>query len=138
MLSVRGTIDFFAAYSDFLGKAIGEIRPIMEANGAFPSSGLTVCFHNMALEALDVEVGFAVARPIEPRGHVRASRLPARTVAVAIDRGPYEKQDATLEALMEWIPANGYAVAGGIYYQYLNGEDQPQGEYLTEMSIPIK
>lgn len=137
LLSVRRTIDFFSEYSGFLGNAIGEILPIIETNGAFPGSGLIVCFHNMELEALDVEAGFAVARPIESRGNVKATRLPSRTVAMTIDRGPYEKQDPTLEALTKWIPANGYESAGGIYYHYLNGEDQPQCEYLTEMSIPV-
>ena len=136
-LSVRATIDFFAEYSDFIGKAIGDILPAIEENGAFPSSGLTVCFHNMELEALDVEVGFTVAQPIQPRGNVKLAKLPARTIAMTIDRGPYEQQDPTLEALMKWIPDNGYKAVGGIYYHYLNGEDQPQSEYLTEMFIPI-
>ena len=39
---------------------------------------------------------------------------------------------------MKWVPEHGYEAVGGIYYHYLNGEDQPESEYLTEMSIPIQ
>ncbi len=137
MLTVRKTIDFFTEYSDFMNEAIGAILPLIEENDAFASSGPIVCFHNMELETLDVEIGFQTAQRIKAKGDVRAQVLPLRTVVVTMDRGPYEKQDDTLEDLMAWIPEHGYAVDGGIYYHYLNGEDQPPNEYLTEMYIPV-
>lgn len=138
MLTVRKTIDFFAQYADLMGIAITNILSQIEENSMFPSSGPIVCFHNIELENLDVEIGFRVARPVEVKGDVVAKTLPSQIVAVTIDRGPYEKQDPTLEELMNWVPKHGYEAAGGIYYHYLNGEDQPQSEYLTEMFIPVR
>ncbi len=137
MLSIRKTIDFFSEYSNFMGDALEAILQLIEENGAFPSSGPIVCFHNMELETLDVEIGFQVARPIGTTNELVARTIQSRTVAVTIDRGPYEKQDPTLEELMKWIPQHGYKADGGIYYHYLNGEEQPQSEYLTEMFIPV-
>lgn len=138
MLTARRTIEFFKEYADFMGNTIGSIESQIEASGFFPSSGPIVCFHNIDLEALDVEIGFVVPQLIKAGGDIQAATLPARMVAITIDRGPYEKQDPTLEELMKWIPENGYETAGGIYYHYLNSEKQPETEYLTEMYIPIK
>lgn len=138
LLSERKTIGFFKEYAEFMGSVVGDINSLLTENGAFPSSGPIVCFHNIDLEALDVEIGFEVAQEIAPKSQLKYSVLPSRTVAITIDRGPYEQQDPTLEALMKWIPENGYQVAGGIYYHYLNDEEQPQSEYLTEMYIPVK
>ncbi len=137
MLTLRKTIDFFSEYADFMGNAIGGILPLIAERGVFPSSGPIVCFHNMELEALDVEIGFQIARPVEGNGDITSKTLPSHTIAVTIDRGPYEKQDPTLEELMNWIPEHDFETAGGIYYHYLNGEEQPQSEYLTEMYIPV-
>ncbi len=137
MLSIRKTIHFFKDYSNYMGQAIGSILPLIEQNASYPASGPVVCFHNMQLETLDVEIGFLLAQPIEATGEITAQSVPTRTVATTIDRGVYEQQDPTLEELMAWIPANGFEPAGGIYYHYLNGDEVPQ-ECLTEMFIPVK
>lgn len=117
---------------------MNSILSLIEESGALPSSGPIVCFRNMELETLDVKIGFETARSIPVKDPVQASMIPVRTVATTIDRGPYEKQDSTLEALLRWIPEHGYEAAGGIYYHYLNDEQQPESEYLTQMFIPVK
>lgn len=137
-LTVRRTIDFFREYADFMDNAVKDIMSLLEETGKFPASGPIVCFHNVELTALDVEIGFRVAEPLPGRDAVRTQTVPPQTVAVTIDRGPYEEQDPTMEALMEWLPRHGYAAAGGICYHYLNDEEQPTSEYLTEMFIPVR
>ncbi len=74
MLSVRKTIDFFAEYADLMGAAVGGILALIEESGTYPSGGPVVCFHNMALESLDVEIGFEVARPVAGSGAVAAEK----------------------------------------------------------------
>lgn len=138
LLTIRKTIAFFEEYAEFMGDAVGIIQQLIEKSGALPSSRPIVCFHNIDLEALDVEIGFVTPRRIDAMGEVHSVTLPIRTIAVTIDRGPYEKQDPTLEALMKWVPDHGYEAVGGIYYHYLNGEDQPDSESLTEMYIPVE
>ena len=138
VLSVRRSIHFFEEYATFMGEAIEAILQVITEADSFPSSGPIVCFHTMDLEHLDVEVAFQVAEEIAGSGEVVATILPVRTIITAIDQGPYEQQDPTLEELMNWIPANGYQLAGGIYYHYLNDDDRPEAELLTEMYIPIE
>lgn len=138
MLSIRKTIHFMREYSDFMAKASRDILVLIEEKKTLPSSGPIVCFHNVELESLDVEVSYETALPVEPRGDVTAHIVPSCTVVTTIDRGPYEMQDATLDELMKWIPEHGFVANGGIYYHYLNDEEQPQNEYLTEMYIPVE
>lgn len=138
VLSIRKTINFSREYSDFMSNATNDILALIEEKNILPSSGPTVCFHNIELESLDVEIGYEIAISIESRGDVISHILPSRIVVTTIDRGPYEKQDPTLEELMKWIPKNGFVANGGIYYHYLNDENQPQNEHLTEMYIPVK
>lgn len=138
MLSLRRTINFFEEYSDFVGEAVTEISQLLAEAGSFPSSGPIVCFHTIDLEKLDVEIGFQVAETIAGTETITAASLPARTVVSTIDLGPYEQSDPVMEELLNWIPANGYQQAGGIYYHYLNDNERPEAELLTEMYIPIK
>lgn len=137
LLSVRKTIHFFEEYSDFMGEAVGKIEERIKEADSYPSSGPIVCFHNIDIEKLDVEIGFQIAEPITGKGAVKYSVLPARTIATAIGQGPYEQQDPTMEELMKWISDNGYQPTGGIYYHYLNDDQRPEEELLTEMYLPI-
>ncbi|MGG5317885.1 GyrI-like domain-containing protein [Enterococcus sp. AZ072] len=137
LLSLRRTIHFFEEYSDFVGEAVTEISKLIAEADSFPSSGPIVCFHTIDLEELDVEIGFQVAERIAGTDRITSASLSARTIVAAIDLGPYEQSDPVVEELMSWIPAHGYQPAGGIYYYYLNDNDRPESELLTEMYIPI-
>lgn len=136
-LSIRKTIDFFKEYSDFVGNSINQIERLLEVNEAFPCSGPIVCFHTIDLESLDVEIGFEVAKPFLSEGEIRFSILPTQVVVTAIDQGPYEQQDPTLEEIMNWISKHNFEAIGGIHYQYLN-EEEVENNCLTEMSVPVK
>ncbi|WP_321386953.1 GyrI-like domain-containing protein [uncultured Enterococcus sp.] len=138
MLVVRRTIDFFTEYGDFMEEALDKMAVVLEENQLLSASGPIVCFHNIDLAALDVSIGLEVALPIQlAESEVRCVTIPSRLIAVTIDRGPYEVQDPTMEALLAWINEHGYTADGGIYYRYLNDEEQPPEEYLTEMYVPV-
>lgn len=137
LLTLRRTIHFFEEYSDFVGEAVTKISQLIEKADSFPSSGPIVCFHNIDLEKLDVEIGFQVVESITGTETINEVTIPARTVVTAIDLGSYEQSDPVMEELLNWIPANGYQQAGGIYYHYLNDNERPEAELLTEIYIPI-
>ncbi|NTL99156.1 GyrI-like domain-containing protein [Enterococcus faecium] len=137
ILSMRRTINFAEDYSSFMGEAINKIVELIRDEEGYPSSGPIVYFHNINLEKLDVEIGFQVAEPIAGRDKIKYSTLPKRTVVGTIDQGPYIEQDSTLHDLMEWIDENNYQTVGGIYYHYLNDDDRPEKDFLTEMYVQI-
>ena len=138
LLSIRATIDFMKDFSDFCGQSFWKITEYLNSIGELSGGAPIVCFHNMDLERLDVEVGFPVAKPVKGNDEVKAHIIPIQKIVTAIDLGPYEEQDPTLEEIFEWIQNNGYEMQGEIYYQYLNDTERPESEYLTKMIIPIK
>lgn len=137
-LTIRKTIDFMKEYSDFAEQALGLTSDYLNEKGFFPISGPIVCFHNMELESLDVEMGWQITQKIESRDSLLCNLIPSRKVVSAIDLGPYEEQDPTLEDIFRWIKENGYEPQGAIQYCYLNDTERPPAEFLTQMSLPIK
>ncbi len=137
-LTIRRTICFMSEFSDFADACFGKILHYLERLGALVSDGPIVCFHNMDLERLDVEVGFPVARAVEGNEEILAIRVPAQKVVTAIDQGAYEEQDPTLADLFSCIQEQGYEPLGDIWYQYLNDTNRPADQYLTKMAVPIR
>lgn len=137
-LTVRKTIDFMAEYAAFAAQALDETSLHLHRLGLLPISGPIACFHNTQLKALDVECGWQLATPVESSGHLLCTHVPGRRVATAIDLGPYEQQDPTLSALLQWVQREGYEASGPICYRYLNDTDRPESEYLTEMFLPLR
>lgn len=137
-LAIRKTINFMQEFSDFAGYSFDKIAKYLESISELPSGAPIVCFHNMDLENLDLEIGFPVAHQIDGKDDIAANVIPTQKVVSTIDLGAYEKQDPTLEELFAWIQSNGYEMQGEIYYQYLNDTERPESELLTMMIVPVK
>lgn len=136
--TVRKTIDFMKEYSNFAGQALRATGDYLNEKGLFPMSGPIVCFHNMELENLDVEMGWQITEKIENKNNMACNFMPAGKIVSTIDLGPYEEQDPTLEDLFSWIKENGYEPKGPICYCYLNDTERPPAQFLTQMSLAIK
>ncbi|MDR2855842.1 MAG: GyrI-like domain-containing protein [Methanomicrobiales archaeon] len=137
-LTIRKTINFMMEFLDFVSYSFDKIPKHLDSLNELPGDAPIICFHNVDLENLDVEIGFPVATPLSGKDDITAKTIPSLKVVSAIDLGPYEKQEATLEALFTWIQSNGYEMQGEIYYQYLNDTERPENELLTKIIIPIK
>jgi effector-binding domain-containing protein len=137
-LTTRKTINFMLEFSNFAEYSFNKITNYLHGMNELPSDAPIVCFHNMDLENLDVEIGFPVATSLCGKDDIIANTIPSQKVVTAIDLGAYEKQDPTLEDLFSWIQSNGYEMQGKIYYQYLNDTERPENELLTKMFLPIK
>lgn len=134
---LRKTIRFFEEFEEFSAQSFARIMAYLDDLGVLVSDGPIVCFHNMDLERLDVSVGFPLARYVEGDGEIRVEIKGAQRVVTAIDQGPYEEQDPTLEEVFAWIQDHHATPLREIYYQYLNDTNRSPQEYLTKMTIPI-
>ncbi len=137
-VSIRKTIDFANEFASFSGGGFQKIMDYLDSQNILVCDGPIVCFHNMDLERLDVEVGFPVAKSANGDGEIHARMVPVQKVVTAIDLGAYEEQDPTLEDMFSWIQEHGCRPLSVIYYQYLNDTNRPASEYLTKMMIPIQ
>lgn len=135
VVRTRAPVDRLA---ETLGPAWGKVLARAGSVGAQPSSRPFVAYHNMDMQDLDLEIGFAFDRPVEGDGDVKASEIPAGKAVEAVHVGPYDRVSETYEELGRWLEENGYVPAGPAYEYYLNdpAEVQPDA-LLTRVVMPL-
>ncbi len=89
---------------------------------------------------VDVEVAVPVASIVPAKGEFKSYELPGyNQMATTIHKGSYDTVSAAYAALMKWIEANGYQVAGPsreIYFTDPHSGVAPN-EYVTEVQFPV-
>jgi effector-binding domain-containing protein len=96
-----------------LGPAYGEIGSyVHEAGIEHEDAGVYARFLTLGPE-FEVEAGFTVHAPVQPRGRVQPGELPEGQVGTAVHIGPYSGLVAATTALREWIAANGREIRSG-------------------------
>ena len=91
----------------------------------------------VAPENLRCEIGIAVPEGTMPDSGFGIQEIPARTVAYATLKGPYDEIAEDYPYMYAWIEKKGYKIAGPLMEVYLKGgPDVPPEELLTEVRIP--
>ena len=86
-----------------------------------------------------VEVAFEVGADATAGEGFEVAELPGGLFAVLLHVGPYESLGGAYEALMGWVPAQGYRFAGPMRDKYLNDPDRvPPEELRTEIQVPVE
>lgn len=136
-LVIRKTINFMLEFQEFSAQGYAKIMDYIKSKNTFVAGAPIVCFHNMDLENLNIEIGFPTATKMEGVDDIQGIEIPAQKIVTAIDQGDYLLQDSTLEELFAWVQSSPYEMLGEIYYQYLNTPNRPTSELLTKMMFPI-
>jgi effector-binding domain-containing protein len=123
---------------DFLPRAFGAILAYIGEMGAQPAGTPFACYHNMDVQALDVEAGFPVSRALPPRGEMLAAEIPAGQCAGCMHVGSYESLSATYEALARWVAERKLQPTGEAYEYYHTGPETPPEQTLTQIVFPLK
>lgn len=137
VLSIRTTIHF-NDYPKVARQAYGKIAEYAAQSDLLLSGGPFVCYHNTDLENLDVEMGFPVAKPVPGNGEITGHTIPVRRAVSGIFLGAYEDTDPLMMEIMQWITGHGYEQQGTIYNYYLNDEERPASDLLTQIVVPVK
>lgn len=137
VLSIRAKIHF-NDYPKVAGQAYEKTMEYATQNDLLFSGGPFVCYHNVDLENLDVEMGFPVATPVAGKGEILGHTIPGQKVVSGIFLGAYQDTDPLMMEIVQWIADHGYAQQGTIYNYYLNDENRPASELLTQIVVPVK
>jgi effector-binding domain-containing protein len=137
VLSIRTTIRF-AEYSQTARQAFGKIQAYAAQNNLLLAGCPFVCYYNVDLDHLDIEIGFPVARPISGNGDIVGRTIPVQKVVSAIFLGAYEETDPLMIEIMQWITEHGYEQHGTIFNYYLNDDNRPKSELLTKIAVQVK
>jgi len=137
VLTIRNMINF-NDYPIVAGQAYQKIMDYAAKEELLLSGGPFVCYHNVDLEHLDVEMGFPIAKKVIGADDIVGNTIPAQKVVSGIFLGPYGDSDRLMEEMMQWIKEHNLEQKEQIYHYYLNDGDRPESEFLTRIVIPIK
>lgn len=125
--------------SEHLGRAYGAIMDLLMQQGEQPAGAPFTLYHNMDMDALDIEIGMPVSRPLTGQGEVKAGELPGGKWATCLHVGPYMEVGPAYDALTEWVKTEGYVPTGIAIEFYLNDPGEtPESELQTEVVFPLK
>jgi effector-binding domain-containing protein len=131
--SPRAIDGMFAEIFTYLGKK--GIRPLGPPYGIW---------HDLEYKEKDVdtEVAVPVGQPVPAGDGIGPRELPAVSAAACtIHQGSYEGFSQAYTAVIGWINANGYRVAGPYREIYLRGpgpQPVPPETYVTEIQVPVE
>ena len=121
-----------------IGQSYGLIAQYLAELGELAAGVPFVCYHNLDMQNLDVEIGFPVPAALPAKGSVQPSRIPAGPTVSCIHRGPYAAMAPVYEEMTEWIDKNGLAATNIVYECYLNSPEFSEDELLTRIVMPVR
>lgn len=125
--------------SETMGKLYNEIAAHMQQEGIPFAGAPFALYHNMDMEALDVEIGFPVHGPVKGLGKIQAGTLPGGKALCTLYTGPYSGIEKPYGELMDYIQQHKLKTASVSYEYYLNDpETTPEAELQTEIYFPLE
>jgi DNA-binding transcriptional MerR regulator/predicted transcriptional regulator YdeE len=144
--SVRAILPTHSAVGSLFGEVYEALGPhVSEALGPHPEEGgqtLVLCYDTEFKETnVDGAAAFMLRCRVPESGRMRVHELPAATMAATVHHGSYNTIGAAHEAILTWIDANGYRVAGpdrelNLYHTMPIRLDNPA--YVTEIQYPVE
>lgn len=144
--SIRAIHPHHGAVGDLFGEVYAALGPhVGEALGPHPGeAGQTlVLWYDDEFRERDFDgaAAFVLRRPVPERGRMRVQTLPAATMAATLHHGSYNRIGDAHRAVLGWIDANGYRIAGPDREVYLYNAmpiDPDDPSYITEIQYPIE
>jgi effector-binding domain-containing protein len=135
--SVRGIIPSYWDEGPLWGKLFEQLQQAgVSANGSYLS-----LYHSNEPE-IDVEVCAPLPKNTKGTQELSVRELPAvEYMASTLHQGAFTGLAGAFAALLKWIDANGYQVAGPDRAVYLrlpeNGRSRQDPNAITEMQVPV-
>ncbi|NLG18555.1 MAG: GyrI-like domain-containing protein [Fibrobacter sp.] len=121
-----------------IGEVYGELMAYMGRKGIKDMGMPFVLYHNMDMNALDVEIGWQINEKDSGEGRIKGRVVPGGKVVYALHTGPYSTMENTYKKVMAFIGEKGIKTAEWMYEIYLNSpENTPEEELKTEIYFPI-
>jgi effector-binding domain-containing protein len=116
-----------------MGPAIAEVTATVTAQGIGPAGSVFSHHLRMDPDTFDFEVGVPVTAPVSAACRVKASHLPAATVARTVYHGPYEGLGSAWGEFGAWIAAEGHTPAPDLWECYVAGPETNTDDGRAEL-----
>ncbi|MCP3919740.1 MAG: hypothetical protein GY711_29755 [bacterium] len=122
-----------------LSVALPEVFTYLNSVGAVAAGVPLVRYHAFGDE-VDLEAAIPVAAPIQPKGRIKADKLPAGRAVVIWHVGPYVKLGATHKRMMEFLKKEGLEADGPPWEEYWTdpGLEPDPEKWRTKVVQPVK
>jgi len=144
--SVRAILPNYSASGSLFGEVYQALGAhVSAALGPHPEEGgqTLVLWYDTEFKEHDVDgaAAFMLRCRVPERGRMRVHELPAATMATTVHHGSYVTLGEAHAAVLTWIEANGYRIAGpdrelNLYHSMPIRLDDPS--YVTEIQYPVE
>ncbi len=139
-LGIREVVNGEAALPAFFDGAFGEIAAYIGAHGGAFAGPPFAQYFNIDATAVDVQVVFPTARPLDGSGRIEPVSLPGGSAAQVEYLGPYEEMVPAYDAINAWLATTGRRASGPpreIYFTSPKEEPDP-AKWRTVIVQPIE
>lgn len=139
VMSVR-TVSSLGKLPTLIGECYERIMQFLKEMDVNPCGPPFVCYYNLDMEHLDVEIGFPVDDVLPGEGDLCPSQLMEGKMVSYLYRGPYEKMNTAYDHMNEFIREHGLKPKGMSYEIYYNSpmDVQSSEELLTRIELPVE
>ena len=123
----------------FFDRSFGALDKTIAAQQVAVKGPAFARYYREPAETVDLEVGFATDRSIQPDGDVAASTLPAARVARLVHAGSFEELGSSWAQLRSWMDAQGLTPGTTLWEVYLT-EPSPEmdpADLRTELNWSV-
>ena len=138
--SRRVTIPTNDQVPQYLDTAYMEVFRYVHEQGAKQTGPHLTLWHSASdvYENEDVEAMVPIDRPLKGTEHVKVYELPSAQVAAVVHQGNFEDFQQGHAAILEWIDANGYQIAGPYREIYIKHDRDELSDSTTEVQFTVE
>jgi DNA-binding transcriptional MerR regulator len=138
--SRRVTIPTNDQVPEYLAPAYREVYDYIRKQGAREDGQCMALWHSPADVYVneDAEAIVVIDRLLPGTENVRVYELPPTQVAAVVHHGDFEEFTQGHAALLEWIDANGYRIAGPYREIYIKHDKHHLSDTITEVQYPVE
>ena len=120
----------------------GEVYAAMGSHAAEAGQTLAIWYdEDYKSDNVDGAAAFTLRSRIPENGRLRVDELPAATMATTVHHGSYNTLGKAYEAILKWMEANNYRIAGPSREIYLHNTmpvNHDDSTYVTEVQFPVE
>lgn len=121
-----------------MGRVYGEIAAYMEEKGITTAGAPFAIYHNMDMQALEIEIGFPITGKAQGEGKIKAGAIPGGRTASHTHKGSYQKMEESYNKLISFVQERNEQAQEWTYEFYMNDPREVQEEeLLTEIHFPL-
>lgn len=138
--SRRVTIPTNDQVPQYLNMAYQEVYDYVQEQGAKESGPHFTLWHSPSdvYENEDVEAIVPIDRPLKGTDRVKVYELPSAQVAAVVHQGTFQDFTQGHAAILEWIDANGYRIAGPYREIYIKHDMGDLSDSTTEVQFAVE